>query len=154
MNFTAPRYAILFSNSQNHIVHVINHKWNRSMNVASAVSFVWDTKPDFPSHMPKARGENLAHKGFIARMNCHLLIEMASMLHRVKPSIVNGKGWLLKSVGKPGLIDSSNKGWFRNIQKCFTHRIIPHVVVGWPLAALVLAFFLVYPSMTMLRMTH
>ena len=22
------------------------------MNVASAVSFVWDTKPDFPSHTP------------------------------------------------------------------------------------------------------
>ena len=47
MNFTAPRYAILFSNSQKHIVHVINHEWNRSMNVVSAMSFVWDTKPDF-----------------------------------------------------------------------------------------------------------
>ena len=53
MNFTTPRYAILFSNSQNHIVHVINHEWNRSMNVASAVSFVWDTKPDFPSDQTK-----------------------------------------------------------------------------------------------------
>ena len=49
LNFTAPRYPILFSNSQNHIVHVIIHEWNRSMNVASAMSFVWDTKPDFPS---------------------------------------------------------------------------------------------------------
>ena len=55
MNFTAPRYAILFSNSQNHIVHVINHEWNRSMNVASAMSFVWDTKPDFPSIGIRAR---------------------------------------------------------------------------------------------------
>ena len=52
MNFTAPRYAILFSNSQNHIVHVINHEWNRSMNVASAMSFVWDTKPVFLQYSP------------------------------------------------------------------------------------------------------
>ena len=36
-------------NSENHIIHVINHEWNRTMNVASAMSFVWDTKPDFPS---------------------------------------------------------------------------------------------------------
>ena len=50
MNFTTPRYAILFSNSENHIMHVINHEWNRFMLVASAaVYFVWDTKPDFPT---------------------------------------------------------------------------------------------------------
>ena len=52
MNFTTLRYAILFSNSQNHIVHVINHEWNRSMFVASTMCFVWDTKPDFPSVPP------------------------------------------------------------------------------------------------------
>ena len=55
MNFTAPRYAILFSNSENHIMHVINHEWNRSMFVTSAVCFVWDTKPDFPSIGIRAR---------------------------------------------------------------------------------------------------
>ena len=49
LNFTTPRYTILFSNSQNHIVHVINHEWNRSMFVTSAVCFVWDTKRDFPT---------------------------------------------------------------------------------------------------------
>ena len=49
LNFTAPRYAILFSNSENHIMHVINHEWNRSMFVASSKCFVWDTKPDLPT---------------------------------------------------------------------------------------------------------
>ena len=39
MNFTAPRYVILFLNFEIYIVHVINHEWNRSM------CFVWDTKP-------------------------------------------------------------------------------------------------------------
>ena len=32
-------------------VHVINHEWNRSMFIASAVCFVWDTKPDLPTVM-------------------------------------------------------------------------------------------------------
>ena len=49
LNFIAPRYAILFLNSKIYIVHVINHEWNRSMFVASAVCFVWYTKPDFPT---------------------------------------------------------------------------------------------------------
>ena len=49
LNFTAPRYAILFSNSENHIMHVINHEWSRSMFVASSKCFVWDTKPDLPT---------------------------------------------------------------------------------------------------------
>ena len=30
-------------------MHVINHEWNISMFVASAVYFVWDTKPDLPT---------------------------------------------------------------------------------------------------------
>ena len=51
MNFTAPRYVILFLNSEIYIVHVINHKWNRSMFVASTVCFVWDTKPDLPTDL-------------------------------------------------------------------------------------------------------
>ena len=55
LNFTAPRYAIFFSNSENHIMHVINHEWNRSMFVASAVCFVWDTKLDIPSIGIRAR---------------------------------------------------------------------------------------------------
>ena len=55
LNFTAPRYAILFSNSENYIMHVINHEWNRSMYVASTVCFVWDTKPDLPTIGIKAR---------------------------------------------------------------------------------------------------
>ena len=29
-------------------MHVINHEWNRSMFVASAMCFVWDTKLDLP----------------------------------------------------------------------------------------------------------
>ena len=29
-------------------MHVINHEWNRSMFVASAVCFVWDTKRNLP----------------------------------------------------------------------------------------------------------
>ena len=49
LNFTAPRYAILFLNSKIYIVLIINHEWNRSMYVASAVCFVWDTKPDLPT---------------------------------------------------------------------------------------------------------
>ena len=49
MNFTASRYAILFSNFENHIMHVINHEWNRSIFVASAMCFVWDTKSDLPT---------------------------------------------------------------------------------------------------------
>ena len=55
MNFTTPRYAILFSNSENHIVHVINHEWNRFMFVASAMCFVWDTKPELPPIGIRAR---------------------------------------------------------------------------------------------------
>ena len=55
LNFTAPRYAILFSNSENHIMHVINHEWNKSMFVASIMCFVWDTKPDLPSIGIRAR---------------------------------------------------------------------------------------------------
>ena len=55
MNFTAPRYAILFSNFENHIMHVINHEWNRSMFVASVMCFVWDTKPNLPSIDIRAR---------------------------------------------------------------------------------------------------
>ena len=31
MNFTTPRYAILFLNSEIYIMYVINHEWNRSM---------------------------------------------------------------------------------------------------------------------------
>ena len=49
MNFTTPRYAILFSNSENRIMHVINHEWNRCMFFASTMCFVWDTKPDLPT---------------------------------------------------------------------------------------------------------
>ena len=49
MNFTALRYAILFLSSEIYIVHVINHEWNRSIFVASAVYFVWDTKSNFPT---------------------------------------------------------------------------------------------------------
>ena len=52
MNFTAPKYAILFLNSENYIMHVINHEWNRFIFVASAMCFVWDTKPYFPSSLP------------------------------------------------------------------------------------------------------
>ena len=30
-------------------MRAINHEWNKSMYVASAVCFVWGTKPDFPT---------------------------------------------------------------------------------------------------------
>ena len=48
LNFTTPRYAFysLFHNSR---LHVIFHEWSRFVFVASAVCFVWDTKPDFPT---------------------------------------------------------------------------------------------------------
>ena len=49
LNFTTSRYAILFSNSENHIMYVINHEWNRFMFVASSKCFVWDTKPNLPT---------------------------------------------------------------------------------------------------------
>ena len=52
MNFTTSRYAILFLNSENYIMHVISHEWNRSMFVTSAMCFVWDTKPDLPTPLP------------------------------------------------------------------------------------------------------
>ena len=55
MNFTAPRYVILFLNSKIYIVHVINQEWNRFMFVASTVCFVWDTKPDLPTIGIRAR---------------------------------------------------------------------------------------------------
>ena len=55
MNFTALRYSILFLNSENYIMHVINHEWNRSMFVASAMRYVWDTKPDLPTIGIRAR---------------------------------------------------------------------------------------------------
>ena len=32
LNFTAPRYSLLFLNSEIHIIHVINCEWNRSVN--------------------------------------------------------------------------------------------------------------------------
>ena len=49
LNFTTPRYVILFLNSEIYIVRVINREWNRSMFVAFAVCFVWNTKPNFPT---------------------------------------------------------------------------------------------------------
>ena len=52
MNFTTSRYAILFLNSENYIMHVISHEWNRSMFVTSTMCFVWDTKPDLPKPLP------------------------------------------------------------------------------------------------------
>ena len=55
LNFTAPRYAIMFLNSEIYIVHVINHEWNKSIFVASAMCFVWNTKPDFPTIGIRAR---------------------------------------------------------------------------------------------------
>ena len=47
LNITTSRYAFysLFYNSR---LHVISHEWSRFVFVASAVCFVWDTKPDFP----------------------------------------------------------------------------------------------------------
>ena len=55
LNFTTPRYAMLFLNSENYIMHVINHEWNRFMFVASAMCFVWFTKPNFPTIGIRAR---------------------------------------------------------------------------------------------------
>ena len=54
-DFTAPRYAILFLNFEIYIVCVINHELNRSMYVAFAVCFVWDTKPNLPTIGIRAR---------------------------------------------------------------------------------------------------
>ena len=36
LNFTTPRYAFLFSNSETYIVHVINCEWSRSINFSAA----------------------------------------------------------------------------------------------------------------------
>ena len=36
LNFTTPRYAFLFSNSETYIVHVINFEWSRSVNFSTA----------------------------------------------------------------------------------------------------------------------
>ena len=36
LNFTTPRYAFLFSNSETYIVHVINCEWSRSVNFSVA----------------------------------------------------------------------------------------------------------------------
>ena len=35
LNFTTPRYAFLFSNSETYIVHVINCEWSRSVNFSA-----------------------------------------------------------------------------------------------------------------------
>ena len=50
MNFTTSRYAILFLNSENYIMHVISHEWNRSVFVT--MCFVWDTKPNLLTPLP------------------------------------------------------------------------------------------------------
>ena len=42
LNFTTPRYALLFLNSEIYIMHVINHEWSRSIHILLRV-FVWDT---------------------------------------------------------------------------------------------------------------
>ena len=36
LNFTTPRYAFLFSNSETYIVNVINCEWSRSINFSAA----------------------------------------------------------------------------------------------------------------------
>ena len=106
--------------------------------------FYWPlSQSDKPvyGHRPKAGGEYLAHKSFIARMNYHLLIETAYMLHKVRFSIIDGESWLWELMGKPSLADSPKKWGLRNLPKCFTHHVIPHGVVRWPLPAFVLALF-------------
>ena len=75
------------------------------------------------SHRPKVGGKYLAHKGFITKVDCHLLIEVAHMLYGIRPFIIDGECWLWKPVGKPGFVDSPNKGWL------------------WDLSALLIASF-------------
>ena len=44
LNFSTPRYAFLFSNSETYIVHVINCEWSRSINFSVAyVLYVMQT---------------------------------------------------------------------------------------------------------------
>ena len=85
--------------------------------------------------------ENFAHEGLVTSMNCYILIEVTNVLHRVSPSIVNGEGSLRKPIREFGLINSPNKGWFGNLLKSFTHRIIPHAMVRKPFLTLVPTIF-------------
>ena len=45
-------------------------------------------------------------------MNCHLLIEVAHMLHRIRPSIVDGESWLWKRWGSLALLILLTNGDF------------------------------------------
>ena len=51
LNFTAPRYTILFLNSEIYIVHVINHEWNRSIFFASAVCVLYEIQTRFSERL-------------------------------------------------------------------------------------------------------
>ena len=45
LNFTAPRYAFFFLNSETYIVHVINYKWSRSVNFPLCTCIFSNSKP-------------------------------------------------------------------------------------------------------------
>ena len=49
LNFTAPRYALLFLNSKIYIIHVINCEWSRSINFTLRV-FCMRYKPCFSNN--------------------------------------------------------------------------------------------------------
>ena len=49
LNFTAPRYAFLFLNSEIYIVHVINCEWSRSVNFPLRMFCMWYKHVFFPT---------------------------------------------------------------------------------------------------------
>ena len=60
-------------------------------------------------HRPQAGWEHLAHQGLALGVHNHSLVEVAYMLHGVRPSIVFGESWLSKMPGKFSLFDSMCK---------------------------------------------
>jgi len=65
-----------------------------------------------PSHgnRPKARRKHFAQEGLIPRVNGHSLVEVAHMLHKVDPSIIDSKGRLSEAMRKLSPINSTRKG--------------------------------------------
>ena len=57
-------------------------------------------------------------------MHDYPLIEVANMLHRVRPSVVHGECGLRKSLRKSPLFDPTRERRPRNIIECFTHSVV------------------------------
>ena len=70
-------------------MHVINHEWNRSMFVAFAMCFVWDTKPDFPNIQDKLKKLKVECKSFSATPTSRFMYEVDNQRERHVVDLIN-----------------------------------------------------------------